>query len=73
MIQAFGKLPLAIGFTIFCIVFDRWGVLSKLDSSKEYFLNHIDYNLDKLMVNTTYDSINNFIEVIGTPIYLEKF
>ena len=44
------------------VVFDRWEVLSKLDSSKEYFLNHIDYNLDKLMVNTTYDSINNFIE-----------
>ena len=44
------------------VVFDRWEVLSKLDSSKEYFLNHIDYNLDKLMVNNSYDSIHNFTE-----------
>ena len=42
------------------VVFDRWEVLSKLDSSKEYFLNHFDYNLDRLMVNNSYDSIHNF-------------
>ena len=35
------------------------GSVIKLDSSKEY-LNHFDYNLDRLMVNNSYDSIHNF-------------
>lgn len=44
------------------IVFDRWEVLSKLDPKKKYFLNHIDYNLDKLILDKSYDSIMNYTE-----------
>lgn len=42
------------------VVFDRWEVLSKLNYSKEYKLNHIDYNLDNLILNNSRDSIVNF-------------
>ncbi len=44
------------------VVYDRWEVISKIDSNKEYFLKQIEYNIDDLVSDNTYDSINNFVD-----------
>ena len=56
---------ITIGYWLYVflhVVYDRWEVISKIDSNEEYFLKQIEYNIDDLVANNTYDSINNFVD-----------